>query len=139
MTIEPPEPRTDGQQPTVERGGLWGLFFAAAGLLLPPFGVVLSVLGIFQGHRARKAAKQAKGVAPGALLSQVLGWIGVAVSILALIGYAVFWQEYTEYRACTARAHTESSQQACDLALREGIAERAGVPVESVPQITAGG
>lgn len=133
MTNQPTEPRTNGQH--VERGGLWGLFLSAAGLLLPPFGVLLSVFGIFQGRRARRAAREQNGQAPGAVLSMVLGWIGVVMSAFAIIGYAVFWDEYSTLQQCSARAHTVSSQKACDDTFREAVAKRAGIPEESVPMI----
>ncbi|MFD6951794.1 hypothetical protein A6A08_20035 [Nocardiopsis sp. TSRI0078] len=114
MTDNSPEPRSDGQPPRVERGGLWGLFFGAAGLLLPPYGVVLSVFGVVQGFRARRAARANRTDAPGALLSVAVGVLGIVTS-LALVSVAVVYQEQmTQYRDCSARAHTVSSQKECD-------------------------
>ncbi|NYE49756.1 hypothetical protein HDA32_004876 [Spinactinospora alkalitolerans] len=133
MTNEPSAPQTDGQQPTVERGGLWGLFFSTAGLLLPPFGLLLSAFGIIQGRKARRAAKASNGQAPGALMSMIVGWMGVVLSLFMIIGYAVFWTEYSAYGECSARAHTEALQSECDDALQEALAERLGVPPESIP------
>ncbi|KIH97059.1 hypothetical protein LP52_21730 [Streptomonospora alba] len=133
MTDQQPQPPSDGQQRTVERGGLWGLFLSAAGLVLPPYGILLSALGIFQGRRARRSAREKNAVAPGAMTSMVLGWVGVALSGLMIAGYAVFWDQYQEYSACTARALTHSSQEQCDERFRESISERVGVPVESLP------
>ncbi|MBB4933989.1 hypothetical protein F4561_004809 [Lipingzhangella halophila] len=133
MTKEPTEPRTEGQQPAVERGGLWGLLFAAAGLLLPPFGALLSIVGISQGRRARRAGRERDVPAPGAVMSMVLGWIGLGVSALMLAGYAVFWTEFSAYQECTTQAHTESSQTACDNTFREAVSERSGVPEDSIP------
>lgn len=135
MTKEPTEPRTEGQQPTVERGGLWGLLFSAAGLLLPPFGALLSVVGISQGRRARRAAREREVTAPGALMSMVLGWVGIGFSALLLAGYAVFWTEFTAYQECSAQAHTVSSQEACGDAIREAIAERSGIPKSTIPTL----
>ncbi|GAB3461797.1 hypothetical protein GCM10027570_47900 [Streptomonospora sediminis] len=139
MTDDQPQPRSDGQQPTVERGGLWGLFLSAAGLVLPPYGIVLSALGIFQGRRARRSARANNGVAPGATMSMALGWAGVALSGLMIVGYAVFWNEYQVYGQCSAQALTHASQQECDDSLREAVAERAGVPAESLPPISGMG
>ncbi|MFC7331193.1 DUF4190 domain-containing protein [Marinactinospora rubrisoli] len=133
MTNEPPTPDAEGREPTVERGGLWGLFFSTAGLLLPPFGLLLSVFGITQGHRARRAAKASNGLAPGALLSVIVGWIGVLFSVFAIAGYAMFWSEYTTWRDCSAAAHTVATQTNCDNGLRESLAERTGLPPESIP------
>ncbi|WP_150236677.1 DUF4190 domain-containing protein [Nocardiopsis quinghaiensis] len=114
MTDNSPEPRADGQPPRAERGGLWGLFLGAAGLLLPPYGVVLSVFGVVQGFRARRTARANRTDAPGALLSMAVGVLGIVVS-LALVSVAVVYQEQmAQYRDCSARAHTVSSQEECD-------------------------
>ncbi|GAB3485757.1 DUF4190 domain-containing protein [Nocardiopsis coralliicola] len=134
MTDESPQPRADGQQePTVEKGGLWAVFFSAAGLLWPPFGVVFSAVGIVQGRKARKAAKASRGQAPGAVLSMVLGWAGVVLSTLAIAGYALFWNEYTTYAECSQRALTVVGQDECDAELRGALSERTGVPENQIP------
>ncbi|GAB3209005.1 DUF4190 domain-containing protein [Marinactinospora thermotolerans] len=135
MTNEPSTSPSDGQQPTVERGGLWGLFFATAGLLLPPFGVVLSVFGIVQGRRARKSARANRVPAPGAVLSMVLGWAGVLFSAGTMIGYLVFGEEIAAWQDCSARSHTSVTQAECDTALRDALAER-GVPAEYLPALS---
>ncbi|GAA4913891.1 DUF4190 domain-containing protein [Streptomonospora salina] len=133
MTDQQPQPSNDGQQRTVERGGLWGLFLSAAGLVLPPYGIVLSALGIFQGRRARRSARDKNSTAPGAMTSMVLGWVGVTLSGLMIAGYAVFWDQYQEYSACSAQALTHTSQQQCDDTLLEAISERVGFQVENLP------
>ncbi|MES0835260.1 DUF4190 domain-containing protein [Nocardiopsis tropica] len=114
MTDNSPEPRTEGQPPRVERGGLWGLFFGAAGLLLPPYGAVLSVFGVVQGFRARRAARRNRTQAPGALLSVVVGVLGVVVSLALTSVFVVYRDQVTEFRDCSARAHTVTSQKVCD-------------------------
>lgn len=113
MTDNNPEPRTDGA-PKSERGGLWGLFFGAAGLLLPPYGVVLSLFGVVQGFRARRAARVRRVSAPGALASMVVGLVGIVVSVTLASVLLVFQEEVAEYRDCTTRAQTVSTQNTCD-------------------------
>ncbi|GAA1773603.1 MULTISPECIES: DUF4190 domain-containing protein [Streptomonospora] len=137
MSDDQPQPRSDGQQPTVERGGLWGLLLSAAGLVLPPYGIVLSALGIFQGRRARRAAREKNATAPGALLSMVMGWVGVTLSGLMIIGYALVWDQYQAYSACSARALTHSSQEQCDQEFRKAVSEKTGVPMEQLPEVGA--
>lgn len=114
MTDNSPEPRSEGQPPRVERGGLWGLFFGAAGLLLPPYGVVLSVFGVVQGFRARRAARANRTQAPGALMSVAVGVLGIVMSLSLASVAVVYREEVTQYRDCSARAHTVSTQSQCD-------------------------
>ncbi|MEU3019337.1 DUF4190 domain-containing protein [Nocardiopsis sp. NPDC007018] len=114
MTDNSPEPRADGQPPRVERGGLWGLFLGLAGLLLQPYGVVLSVFGVAQGFRARRAARSNDTQAPGALMSVALGVVGIVVSTAVISVLFVYQDQATAYRDCSARSHTVSTQKACD-------------------------
>lgn len=120
MTDNSPEPRTDGQPPKVERGGLWGLFLGLAGLLFPPYGVVLSVFGVVQGFRARRAARTHSSQAPGALMSVALGVIGIVVSSVMITVLFAHQEQVTEFRDCSARAHTVSTQKECDAAWESG-------------------
>ncbi|GAA1115773.1 DUF4190 domain-containing protein [Nocardiopsis metallicus] len=120
MTDNSPEPRADGQPPKVERGGLWGLFLGLAGLLFPPYGVVLSVFGVVQGFRARRAARTHRSQAPGALPSVALGMIGIVVSSIMITVLLVYQDEVAEFRDCSARAHTVSTQKECDTAWESG-------------------
>lgn len=113
MTDNNPEPQTDGS-PKSERGGLWGLFFGAAGLLLPPYGVVLSLFGLVQGFRARRAARIRRVSAPGALASMAVGFVGIVVSGALASVLLIFQEEVSDYRDCTSRAQTVSTQNACD-------------------------
>ncbi|MDE3720556.1 DUF4190 domain-containing protein [Nocardiopsis sp. N85] len=120
MTDNRPEPRSDTEPPRVERGGLWGLFFGLAGLLLPPYGGVLSAFGLVQGLRARRAARRNRSDAPLALLSVAVGVAGIVVSIAMVAVSVVFHDQLMDYRDCSARAHTVSSQQVCDDAWNSG-------------------
>ncbi|MEU3308551.1 DUF4190 domain-containing protein [Nocardiopsis sp. NPDC055551] len=114
MTDNSPETQADDRSPKVERGGLWGLFLGLAGLLFPPYSGVLSAMGVVQGLRARRAARTNGSEAPGALSSMVLGVVGVVISASMLSVLFIYNDQVTEYRDCAARAHTVSSQKACD-------------------------
>ncbi|WP_067603637.1 hypothetical protein [Nocardiopsis listeri] len=120
MTDNSPETQADDRSPKVERGGLWGLFLGLAGLLFPPYSGVLSAMGVVQGLRARRAARTNASEAPGALSSMVLGVVGVVISASMLSVLFVYNDQVTEYRDCAARAHTVSSQKACDEAWESG-------------------
>lgn len=120
MTDNSPETQADDRSPKVERGGLWGLFLGLAGLLFPPYSGVLSAMGVVQGLRARRASRANGSEAPGALSSMVLGMVGVVISASMLSVLFVYNDQVTEYRDCVARAHTVSSQKACDEAWESG-------------------
>lgn len=120
MTDNSPETQADDRSPKVERGGLWGLFLGLAGLLFPPYSGILSAMGVVQGLRARRAARSNDSQAPGALSSMVLGVVGVVISASMLSVLFVYNDQVTEYRDCAARAHTVSSQKACDEAWESG-------------------
>ncbi|MET9780226.1 hypothetical protein [Nocardiopsis alba] len=116
MTDHSPESRTDGQPPKVERGGFWGLFLGLAGFLFPPYSGVLSAFGLVQGLRARRAARAHGSEAPGALASMAVGMVGVVLSASMIAVLFVYNGPATEYRDCSARAQTVSSQKECDQA-----------------------
>lgn len=130
MTDNSPEPSTDGQPPKAERGGLWGLFFGLAGLLLPPYGVVLSLFGVVQGARARRAGRQRSVPAPMAVASMFVGGVGVVLSLAMGSVLVIHQEQVSDYRACSARAHTVSTQKECDQAWESAT----GLP----PQVIGG-
>lgn len=130
MSENSPEPQNDGQTPKSEKGGLWGLFFGAMGLVLPPYGILLSLFGLVQGFRARRAARRRSVDAPMAMASVFVGSVGVVLSVSMAAVLFMYQDEVTEYRDCTARAQTVSTQDACDQAWESGT----GLP----PQVIGG-
>lgn len=128
MTDNSPEPSTDGQPPKSERGGLWGLFFGLAGLLLPPYGVVLSLFGVVQGARARRAGRRRSVPAPMAAASMFVGAVGVVLSLSMGSVLVIHQEQVADYRDCSARAHTVSTQKECDQAWENGT----GLPPRAI-------
>ncbi len=49
----------------------------------------------------------------GAIGGTVLGGIGLTLSALALIVFALFWKELSAYSSCMSGANTVSARQAC--------------------------
>ncbi|TDQ45015.1 DUF4190 domain-containing protein [Actinorugispora endophytica] len=129
MTNEPSAPQTEGQRPTVERGGLWGLMFSLAALLFPPYGVVLSVFGIVQGWRARRTARTAGVQAPGAVLSVVVGVLGVLWALLMGTTMVVFSDELSALTDCNARANTVSAGDRCQEEYLDSVNEHFDQPL----------
>jgi len=75
---------------------------------------VLSVFGVVQGFRARRAARRNRTQAPGALLSVLVGVVGIVVSLALTSVFVVYRDQVADFRDCSARAHTVSSQKVCD-------------------------
>ncbi|GAA3765878.1 DUF4190 domain-containing protein [Salinactinospora qingdaonensis] len=130
MSNEPSSTRSDGPESNAERGGLWGLFFSTAGLFLQPFGVLLSIFGIAQGQRARRAARQNQATAPGATMSVIIGGLGVALSIVYISFNIVLWDERSAWDSCSSQAHTVKIQDQCDATLQQAVSERLGISEE---------
>ncbi|WP_017613693.1 hypothetical protein [Nocardiopsis salina] len=128
MSENSPEPQNDGQPPKSERGGLWGLFFGAVGLLLPPYGIFLSAFGLVQGFRARRAARRRSVTAPMAMASVFVGSVGIVLSAAMAAVLFLYQDQVADYRDCTARAQTVSTQDACDQAWESGT----GLPPEVI-------
>ncbi|PRX91869.1 hypothetical protein [Allonocardiopsis opalescens] len=133
MSQTPTEPRTTGQPPAVDRGGLWALLLSLAGLLLPPYGVVLSVLGIYQGRKARLRAKDEGTSAPWSVASMVLGAVGVLWAAMVLGTSLLIWDENAAWQQCLSQANTVSATEDCNVAFRTSIEERFGLAPGSFP------
>lgn len=132
MTEGPQEP---GRQPGTpqtggtERGGFIAVLMSLAGVALFPIGVVLSIMAVRTGRQARKRAAANQAIAPGATAGVIIGWFGIAFTVLAAISIAMFWNETESYMACTEGANTITAQDKCRTALESDLEQRLGRPV----------
>lgn len=128
MSESPTEPHADqGRQPAMERGGLWALLFSGLGLILPLYGILLSLVGILQGRRARRNAAAKETAAPGAVPAMLLGWLGMLLWGTVIAAGAVVHEELRTWMDCQNQANTVTVTQECDAELR-GELEGRGVP-----------
>jgi predicted PurR-regulated permease PerM len=105
--------------------------FLGTGLRHPIY-VVAGTLAIgglaaWLGRTAVSQARKARTGRPrGAVAGIVLGLLGLAFSGLALIVFAVFWNQLATYQSCTSAANTLTAQQVCQHQLSKTISSEFG-------------
>lgn len=118
----PPEPDPVVQQRAWASAALGVLSLLGlslgGGLRRAPLVVIVTLLigaaAIWLGGSAiRRAARARAGRPRPGVWGLVLGILGVALSAIMLIGYALFWTQLTAYSNCLSGANTVSAQQAC--------------------------
>jgi hypothetical protein len=83
-------------------------------LLLVVFSLVMGGAGAWLGIWANSRARHGGTARPrGATSAVVLGGIGVLFSILLLVAFTVFSQQFSTYSRCMKAANTLTAQQAC--------------------------
>jgi hypothetical protein len=83
-------------------------------LILVGFALVTGAAGAWLGIWANSRARRGGTARPrGATAAVVLGGIGVLFSVLLLIAFTVFSQQFSTYSRCMKGANTLTAQQAC--------------------------
>jgi hypothetical protein len=83
-------------------------------LILVGFALVIGAAGAWLGIWANSRARQGGTARPrGSTAAIVLGGIGVLFSVLLLIAFTVFSQQFSTYSRCMKGANTLTAQQAC--------------------------
>ncbi|WP_242903087.1 hypothetical protein [Actinomadura terrae] len=104
-------------QPPVERTGMRALWLGGLALLTAffffPLGFALGIASLVVGIKAQRLARRASGVAPGATAGIVLGSIGLAVSLLAVVSAAYLAPEVGGYQKCVNGSNTIADKDAC--------------------------
>lgn len=117
---------------SIPRGRL-ALWFAFGGILMSLFSLPWLALsfGFFAaalvtGLRAKKEAKAANQpeIAAGATGAVVVGGIGVAFGILALVGLFILRTEIARFEECALGANTQIAKQECTDRLMSDIQTR---------------
>ncbi|WP_067805324.1 DUF4190 domain-containing protein [Actinomadura formosensis] len=119
-----PEDRPDGRPagqppagPRTRQTGLRALWLGGTALLTVfffyPLSLVLGVAALVAGVKARREARQARDVAPGAVQGMVLGAVGLGLSLAAVTTTAVLWTEWSGYQKCVSTANTHLDKQSC--------------------------
>jgi hypothetical protein len=94
--------------------GLLGLSNFQRGRYIVGFALVVGVLAVWFAMTAMARARRRNTALPrGCVVAAVIGVIGVLLSGLLLVGFAVFGPQATRYSQCLNGANTISAQQSC--------------------------
>ncbi|GAA3227616.1 hypothetical protein [Actinocorallia longicatena] len=103
------------QRQAVDRSGVKALWLGLGSLLLAlfcvplPLGVVVGIIAVVVGLRARKPGVKV----PGAVAGIVFGVIGTVISAIMCTGAVYLWSEINGYQKCTSTANTNTDEDAC--------------------------
>ncbi|KAB2379416.1 DUF4190 domain-containing protein [Actinomadura montaniterrae] len=114
----PPGPsgRPPGRQSAEQAGrrAMWlGVAALVTSLFFYPLGLVVGVAALVIGIRARRQARAARVIAPGAVPGIVLGSVGLGLAVLAVASTAYLWPELSGYQDCLGAANTGIDKTAC--------------------------
>jgi hypothetical protein len=94
--------------------GLAGVGSLSRGVYVISLTLAIGTVAVWLGASTLSRARRNGTYRPrGAIGGTVLGGIGLTLSALALIAFAIFWKELSAYSTCMSGANTISAQQAC--------------------------
>jgi len=94
--------------------GLLGVSNFQRGVYIVAFALVAGVLAIWFGGTALARTRRAGTAGPrGSVAAIVIGSIGVLLSGLLLLGFALFGKQASTFSRCLSGANTVAAQQAC--------------------------
>ena len=84
------------------------------GMVVLAVTLVIGAVGLWLSFTAMSRSRKAGTARPRfAVVATVLAIIGTGVSTLALIGFAAFWPQVSQYANCMSGANTVASKNAC--------------------------
>ncbi len=84
------------------------------GILLIGYALLASLIALWLGLTAVSRARRDRTARPrGAVLATVIATLGIGLSILLLLGFALFGRQLAGYSRCLTAASTASAQQSC--------------------------
>ncbi|HEY6791567.1 MAG TPA: hypothetical protein VI365_30070 [Trebonia sp.] len=84
--------------------------------------MVIGAIGLWLSFSALSRSRKAETARPRfAVAASVLGIVGTGLSTLALIGFATFWPQISQYASCSSGANTVATQNACDQQLNSAL------------------
>ncbi|SEG34919.1 hypothetical protein SAMN04489712_104523 [Thermomonospora echinospora] len=145
MSIEPgqdtrPGPEGPGTPPgpgapqDVERAGRRALWLGLAALVmifvpvLSIFAAIPAVAAIVIGVKARRAARQGRRPAPGALPGIILGGVGALFFAFGIGAQLYLLEETNRYSKCQNAANTIEEGRQCKERLADDIEKKFGLP-----------
>jgi hypothetical protein len=95
------------------------------GILLIGYALLASLIALWLGLTAVSRARRDRTARPrGAVPAAVIATIGIGLSTVLLLGFALFGRQLTSYRQCLTGASTISAQQSCYSRLSHALNQR---------------
>jgi hypothetical protein len=128
----PPNPALEAH---ARRSGRHAIVYAVVGFVLPffllPLGIFYLVIAlavdvgaIVLAVRARRAAAAVDRAPAASIVATVMASLGIAFVVAAGAVTAVFWDEISTYRECSAGANTHAAKTACEEGLSDDVLRR---------------
>jgi ABC-type amino acid transport system permease subunit len=84
------------------------------GILFIGYALVASLIALWLGLTAVSRARRDRTARPrGAVPAAVIATVGIGLSTVLLLGFALFGRQLADYRQCLTGASTISAQQSC--------------------------
>jgi ABC-type amino acid transport system permease subunit len=99
------------------------------GIVVLAVALVIGGGGLWLSTTAMSRAKKARTTRPRfSVLATVLAIAGTGLSALALLGFALFWPQISQYSKCMSGANTVIAQDACNKQLTNSLPTNVHLP-----------
>jgi hypothetical protein len=105
--------------------GLLGLNDLRHGIFVVLYGLLAGALGLWFAVTAIRHARRGKTARPrGAVAATAIAGVGVALSTVMLVGFAVLGSQLSSYGQCLSGANTIASRQSCQAQFSRAVNHR---------------
>jgi hypothetical protein len=95
---------------------------ARRGIVVLAVTLVIGAVGLWLAITTMSRSRRAGGARPRfVVLATVLAVAGTGFSAVALLGFALFWPQISQYENCMAGANTVAAQNACSQQLNNSL------------------
>ena len=94
--------------------GLFSLNYLQRGIYLVAYALLAGLMAMWLAVTALARARRGRTTRPrGSITAIVIAGVGIILSVLMLIAFAVFGKQLTAYGRCLSQASTSADRQAC--------------------------
>ena len=94
--------------------GLFSLNYLQRGIYLVAYALLAGLMGMWLAVTALARARRGHTTRPrGSVIATVIAGVGIILSVIMLIAFAVFGKQLTTYGRCLSLASTSADRQAC--------------------------
>ena len=94
--------------------GLFSLNYLQRGIYLVAYALLAGLMAMWLAVTALARARRGRTTRPrGSIIATVIAGVGIILSVLMLIAFAVFGKQLTAYGRCLSLASTSADRQAC--------------------------